>query len=573
VATAALLLTASCARSTSLEPAQALESASGLAAQGDFDGAIRVLEDSLAGHPEDRALRLQAARLYGRKGDFAATEALLRQLKERGAPPEVWLDDLGEALLAQKKYFEASELAKSITPATPLTQLQRDLLALRAGLALPNRDERALVRSVAAFARQRSTAAAGEGSDAVLAHIDATLTALRQSEPLVRGGLEHYECARAAPADAATAAKPTEAPQRKRVLRVGPGQRFKTIAAAAEAARDGDLVEIAAGDYVGDVAYWGQTDLTIRGVGGRPHLAAAGRHSQGKGIWVMSGDNVVVENIEFSGARVPDENGAGIRFEGRRLTVRGSYFHDNENGILTGNRDDAEVVIEFSEFARNGAGDGYTHNIYIGHSASFVLRGSYSHDVRVGHLVKSRAMVNEILYNRLTDEETGSSSYNLDMPDGGRALVLGNEMQQGSHTENPSMVSFAAESAGGADDRLYVAFNTFYNVWLDGIFIDNKSAAPAVLVDNIFAGAPAQILRGPGETLGYIAAPRVALADPREAGFQLGAESFAIDAAVDPPQVPGWDLRPTFEYVHPASVRPRPVIYLPDVGAQEFCGW
>jgi hypothetical protein len=573
VATAALLLAASCARSTSLEPAQALESASGLAAQGDFDGAIRVLEDSLAGHPEDRALRLQAARLYGRKGDFAATEALLRQLKERGAPPEVWLDDLGEALLAQKKYFEASELAKSITPATPLTQLQRDLLALRAGLALPNRDERALVRSVAAFARQRSTAAAGEGSDAVLAHIDATLTALRQSEPLVRGGLEHYECARAAPADAATAAKPTEAPQRKRVLRVGPGQRFKTIAAAAEAARDGDLVEIAAGDYVGDVAYWGQTDLTIRGVGGRPHLAAAGRHSQGKGIWVMSGDNVVVENIEFSGARVPDENGAGIRFEGRRLTVRGSYFHDNENGILTGNRDDAEVVIEFSEFARNGAGDGYTHNIYIGHSASFVLRGSYSHDVRVGHLVKSRAMVNEILYNRLTDEETGSSSYNLDMPDGGRALVLGNEMQQGSHTENPSMVSFAAESAGGADDRLYVAFNTFYNVWLDGIFIDNKSAAPAVLVDNIFAGAPAQILRGPGETLGYIAAPRVALADPREAGFQLGAESFAIDAAVDPPQVPGWDLRPTFEYVHPASVRPRPVIYLPDVGAQEFCGW
>jgi tetratricopeptide (TPR) repeat protein len=571
-ATAALLLAASCARSTSLEPAQALQTANDLAAQGDVDGAIRVLEDSLAASPDDRELRLQAARLYGRKGDFAAAEVLLRQVAQRGAPPEQWLTDLGEALLAQKKYFEALELSKSITPANPVIEMQRDLLALRAELALPNRDERNLVRSVAGFARLRNTAA-DDRSEEALARIDETLGTLRQSEPLVRGGLEHYECARTTLSEAGAAAKPGDAPAHKRVLRVGPGQRYKTIAAAAEAARDGDLVEIAAGDYVGDVAYWPQSDLTLRAVSGRAHVKAAGRHSQGKGIWVISGHNVLVEGIEFSGARVPDQNGAGIRFEGGRLTVRNSYFHDNENGILTGNRDDAEVVIEFSEFARNGAGDGYTHNIYIGHSASFVLLGSYSHDVRVGHLVKSRAALNQILYNRLTDEETGSSSYNLDMPDGGRALVVGNQMQQGAHTENPSMVSFAAESQGGTGDRLYVAFNTFYNGWLDGIVVDNKSGAPAVLVDNVFAGAPTQVLRGPGDTLGYVAASRVALAHPREAGFQLSADSYAIDAAVDPPKIPDWDLTPAFEYVHPTSVRPRPVIYLRDVGALEFCGW
>ncbi|HJS21460.1 MAG TPA: tetratricopeptide repeat protein [Steroidobacteraceae bacterium] len=565
-----MLLTASCARS--LEPEQALATANGLAAQGDLDGAIRVLEKSLAANTEDRDLRLQAARLYLRKGDFATGEALLRRLVDQGAPPELWFTDLGEAQLAQQKYFEALELSKSITPATPTLQAQHGLLALRAQLGLPNRDERGLVRAVAEFKRLRDTAAAGEGSEAALAHIDETLGALRQSEPLVRGGLEHFECARAPTAQAASATT-ADLPAPKRVLRVGPGQRYQTIAAAADAARDGDLIEIAAGDYVGDVAHWTQTDLTLRGVGGRPHLKAAGRHSQGKAIWVISGDNVLVENIEFSGARVPNQNGAGIRFEGRRLTVRNSHFHDNENGILTSNRGDAEVVIEFSEFARNGFGDGYTHNMYIGHSASFVLRGSYSHDVRVGHLVKSRAEVNQILYNRLTDEEAGSSSYNLDLPNGGRALVLGNVMQQGSRTENPAMVAFAAESPGGSADRLYMAFNTLYNVWFEGIFVDNKSAAPALLVDNIFAGAPAQILRGPGETLGYVAASRVALADPRVAGFQLGPDSFAIDAAVDPPQVPGWDLEPAFEYVHPASVRARPVIHLRDVGALEFCGW
>jgi hypothetical protein len=81
------------------------------------------------------------------------------------------------------------------------------------------------------------------------------------------------------------------------------------------------------------------------------------------------------------------------------------------------------------------------------------------------------------------------------------------------------------------------------------------------------------VLRGPGDTLGYVATARVALANPREAGFQLGADSFAIDAAVDPPQAGDWDLQAAFEYVHPAAIRARPIIYLRDVGALEFCGW
>lgn len=542
-----------------------------MAAQGDLAGAIRVLEESLSRSPEHRELRLLAGRLYLRKGDAAASEALLRQVAARGAPPEQWLADLGDALLSQKKYWEALELAKAVPAAAPITRLQADFLALRAELALTNRDERRLVRSVAQLARLRDGSARA-GREADLERIDVALAGLRQSEPLVRGGLEHYECARSAASGGAIAA-PAPAHTSERVLRVGSGQTYRTIAAAARAARDGDRVEIAAGEYVGDVARWTQSDLVLRGVGGRPHLKAAGRHSEGKGIWVIAGDNVLVDNIEFSGARVPDGNGAGIRFEGRRLTVRNSFFHDNENGILTGNRADAEVVIEFSEFARNGAGDGYTHNIYVGRSASFVLRGSYSHDVRVGHLVKSRAAVNQILYNRLTDEEAGSSSYNVDLPDGGRALIMGNLLQQGSRTENPAMVSFAAEKPGGSTDALYVAFNTFYNVWLDGIFVDNKSATTALLVDNIFAGAPAQVVRGRGNTLGYVAASRVALAEPRAGDFRLSADSVAIDAAVDPPAVTDWELAPAFEYVHPAGVRPRPVIHRRDVGALEFCGW
>jgi hypothetical protein len=187
--------------------------------------------------------------------------------------------------------------------------------------------------------------------------------------------------------------------------------------------------------------------------------------------------------------------------------------------------------------------------------------------------VKSRAAVNQILYNRLTDEQQGSSSYNIDLPEGGRALVLGNQLQQGIHAENPAMLSFAAERPGDPADALYVAFNTFYNMWLDGVFVDNRSASPAVLVDNIFAGARAQVLNGPGETLGYVSASQVAFTDPHATDFRIGPESFAIDAAVDPPKVVEWELLPAYEYVHPAGLRPRPVIYRRDLGALEFCGW
>src|SRR5687768_16216160 len=122
-----------------------------------------------------------------------------------------------------------------------------------------------------------------------------------------------------------------------RVLSVGPGLMFPTPSKAAAMARDGDVVEIHAAIYSGDVAVWRANHLTLRGVGGRPHLKADGASAQGKAIWVIQGQNTIVENIEFSGAKVPDGNGAAIRQEGVGLIVRECYIHDNEMGILAGN--------------------------------------------------------------------------------------------------------------------------------------------------------------------------------------------------------------------------------------------
>ncbi|MGH8645852.1 MAG: right-handed parallel beta-helix repeat-containing protein, partial [Gammaproteobacteria bacterium] len=113
------------------------------------------------------------------------------------------------------------------------------------------------------------------------------------------------------------------------VLEVGPGKKYAKPSEAANAAGDGDVIEIMAGTYMYDVAIWAQNDLTIRGVGGRAHLQADGAAAGEKAIWVIEGDNVTIENIEFSGARVRDRNGAGIRQEGTNVTIRNCYFHHN----------------------------------------------------------------------------------------------------------------------------------------------------------------------------------------------------------------------------------------------------
>lgn len=105
-------------------------------------------------------------------------------------------------------------------------------------------------------------------------------------------------------------------------LTVGPGKTHAKPSLAAAAAHDGDTILINAETYTGDVCAWTLSNLTIKGVGGRPLIAAAGHYAWGKGTWVFASDNTTVEDIEFSGAAVPDKNGAGIHLDGSGMTVR-----------------------------------------------------------------------------------------------------------------------------------------------------------------------------------------------------------------------------------------------------------
>ena len=288
-----------------------------------------------------------------------------------------------------------------------------------------------------------------------------------------------------------------------RVLHVGPDQDLRLPSSAARLARDGDTVEIAAGEYSGDVAVWRQNRLTLRGVSGRAHLRAAGRAAEGKAIWVIKGDDVLVENIEMSGTRVPGFAGAGIRAEGGKLTLRNVHFHHNQMGILTNNNGRGELTIIDSELnhnivdhARHGR---LGHNIYVGRIASFELRGSHVHGAVTGHQVKSRARINLIRGNRIVDGD-GGSSYLIDISEGGAAQVLDNELQQSERAPNRVAIAFAPEARDkSAAGMLYVSGNRFTSEGSRATFVRNFSrTVEAVLSHNELHG-DVTALAGPGE--------------------------------------------------------------------------
>jgi hypothetical protein len=373
-------------------------------------------------------------------------------------------------------------------------------------------------------------------------------------------------------AAAALAQQTIGAAEQGAVLRVGPERKLKHPSAAAEVARDGDVIEIDAGLYRGDAAVWRQHRLTIRGVGGRAHIRADGAHAEGKAIWVIKGNDAVIEGVEFSGAKVPENNGAGIRLEGAGLTVRDCYFHHNENGILTGANEASDIVVEHSEFAHNGFGDGFSHNLYIGHVRSFTMRFSYVHHAVVGHNIKSRARNNHISYNRIMDEQDGRSSYAIDLPNGGLAIVIGNLIQQGPATENPTIVSYGAEGLQYPIDELYFINNTVVNDGPAGghfIFVQDGTRV-ARIANNLFSGRGV-VLGGPGQMLNNLAVSKRALVDPAAYDYRLKDGAAAIGGGiVDLGIAHGFELRPAAEYVHKARKGERRNKGKIDIGALEY---
>ncbi|WP_048693465.1 right-handed parallel beta-helix repeat-containing protein [Catenovulum maritimum] len=384
------------------------------------------------------------------------------------------------------------------------------------------------------------------------------------------------------------------------IIQVGPEKTYKLPSEAAAIAKEGDVIEIDAAVYSCDAGVkWRASNLTIRGVNGRPHITwkdCSGSIPGGKGIWNTLGYNVTIENIELSYAEVSDHNGAGIRHDGGgNLIIKNSYFHHNENGILVtpitsrypsvGNN----VFITSSEFSYNGYKDGKSHNMYITNTNVFSIINSYSHSVDTGHLIKTIAKNNYIIGNKLSDNTEGKSSYHIDVTGGGPTYISGNLMIQTENSPNYTMIAYAAESREGSrnnpNKKLFVNHNTIINKHPKGQFLklyDNMSDfQTGVISNNLYYG-----LSDSNFIIHRNSATKNLLENyNNQVALEEDFENFGLDnyyltessAAIDQGQPITNELSsylafPTTEFLPGGKIKMRLIDATPDIGAFEYDG-
>jgi nitrous oxidase accessory protein NosD len=280
------------------------------------------------------------------------------------------------------------------------------------------------------------------------------------------------------------------APAGAKTLQVGPNHELKQPSEAAAAAQDGDTIEIdPVKDGYFDCAILKASHLTVVGKG--DDVVLTDKTCQGKAIFVTTGSDITIRNLTLTRARVPDHNGAGIRAEGKNLTVDHVRFINNENGILAADSPDSTITISDSEFARNGKCEpSCAHGIYINHVALLRVERSKFFDTRVGHHIKSRAARTELVGNDIEDGPEGTASYLVDISNGGDVLIEGNTMEKGPKCSNHSAaIVIGAEGVTQRTPEIIVRRNKFTNdQTIETIFVRNMTATEAILEGNTIAG-------------------------------------------------------------------------------------
>ncbi len=368
---------------------------------------------------------------------------------------------------------------------------------------------------------------------------------------------------------------------------VGPSRTYTYCSQVAPLVQHGDTILIDQAIYINDPqVIWNKNNLYIAGNSGRPRLEAgsiiANDMSNGKGIFVISGSNVHVHNIEFANAVVQDNNGAGIRQEGANLWVSNCRFVGNEMGILAGNIADCKTTVEYCDFFNGGSAlnPGYQHNIYINHIDTLVFRYNYTHDaIAQGHELKSRATYNFILYNRISNE-LSEDSRTIDLPNGGTSVVVGNIIEQGPNSANSNLLGYGLEGlTNNAPHALYCCSNTFINKKSTGSFIQIANGTETFFVkNNVFAGAKtgglfigsATVLDSSHNAINNSLDVFV-FTNSDDFNYRPLANSPLVDAGIFlTDQVLGYPLFPTLEYIDTCMFDARSVVGLPDIGAYEY---
>lgn len=232
------------------------------------------------------------------------------------------------------------------------------------------------------------------------------------------------------------------------------GSPVSSLSVALHKAKDGSLIELGAGVYQ-DGGYLQASFVTIRGEKGT-HLK--NYSTKGKGTLVIKGNDTHIENIECSQVSVSDKNGSCIRLEGKNITIEKVYFHDSEQGILTGSQP-GKVFIDNSRFERLGK-SGRAHGIYIGGGELYVHNSKFLSSKDEGHEIKSRAKKN-IISNTIIASLNGYDSRLIDISHGGILELRNSVLEQGNNTSNYNLIGFGLEGMKYKENSIIIKNNMF----------------------------------------------------------------------------------------------------------------
>ena len=313
---------------------------------------------------------------------------------------------------------------------------------------------------------------------------------------------------------------------------VGPTQYYKTIQAALDKANSGDTINIMPGTYA--AANITKSNLLIQGIGTSAPVIT-GKSYGDKGLFVISGTNTTIKNIIFQNATSTSGNGAGIRMQGTNLTVLNSKFTGNQDGILTDANTKSTLTVKNSTFDKNGScvsSSGCAHGIYAGHIAALDVENSTFTNTQAGHAIKSRANATTVMNNIIQDTPTGTSSYLVDVPNGGAVTITGNTLEKGPKSTNSmAAIALGEEGATNPAGAMLIANNTFQNDYSKTQnFVWNKTGSSSLqLAGNVLKGYATKILNGPGTV--STASTQVAalvLRGPAAAEGTAGATATAV---------------------------------------------
>jgi hypothetical protein len=237
------------------------------------------------------------------------------------------------------------------------------------------------------------------------------------------------------------------APASAATLEVGAGKPYATPSAASAAAHDGDHVLIGPGTYY-DCAVWHASDLLIEGAGAEATVITD-TTCGGKALFVTEGDRITIRALTLARARVPDDNGAGIRADGTDLTVQDTRFVNDQVGILDAATSGSLRVVACAFIANGDSFDG-SDNVAVRAGSLGLLRIERSEfqGARGGGHVASDARRTDLVGNRFFDDGGRMTGPLISVADGGLLLEGNTITLAAGAADRPGAVLVIGHGAG-----------------------------------------------------------------------------------------------------------------------------